>query len=198
LTTPEQFTVPPVSPVPQRKASGGVVALGVINIIYAILFRFCCGVGSLAFSLAVSSLPALLPAMPDMQGRESAFFDMFQSGPMRAYSVISMLVMLILGIGLLVGGIGLLKLKPWGRSLSLGVAVAEIVWIIFSFAINIFFVYPRAAEMMAEQSPQSSQMAMNVVAGTVGVLFALVYPIVLLVCLNLTSVKEQFQPTAGA
>ncbi len=70
---------------------------------------------------------------------------------------------------------------------------AEIVWVLISFAINIFFVYPMMARMMGEQGSPEPQMIMNVVGGIVSVLISLVYPVVLLIMLNLKSIKEQFE-----
>jgi hypothetical protein len=103
-------------------------------------------------------------------------------------------VLLILGIGLLAGGIGLLRLRPWGRSLSLAVAAAEIVWALVDFAISVFFIYPSMSQMMGEDLPQMPQMIGNIVGGTFLTFTKLVYPVALLVCLNLRSIKKQFGP----
>lgn len=190
MTTSQQYGV---SSVPPRKASGGVIALGVISIIYSISFRLCCGVGSLLSSLFATAFAGFLATLPEMDKTQMMPLEMMSTGPMRAYSIINGFVLLILGIMLLAGGIGLLKLRPWGRNLSLGVAAAEIVWVLISFAINVFFVYPLMAEMMGEELPQEPQMIMNVVSGIFSALMSLVYPIVLLVMLNIKSIKEQFE-----
>ena len=124
MTTPEQFGVPPL---PERKASGSVVALGVISIIYAVLFRFCCGAGSMFSMLFASAFTSMMANLPEMEGAPVPQLEMMNSGPMRAYTLINGFVLLVLGGILLAGGIGLLKLRPWARILSLGVAAAEIV-----------------------------------------------------------------------
>jgi hypothetical protein len=122
-------------------------------------------------------------------------FEMMRSGPMQAYTMISGFVLLLLGILLLIAGIGLLRLRPWGRTLSLGVAVGELVWVVMGFAINVFFIYPRTAQMMAEELPEGPQMIGNVVVGVFSAFFFSVYPIVLLVILNMESIKKQFEPS---
>lgn len=192
MTSFEQYGVPPA---PVRKATGGVITLGVINIIYAILFRFCCGMMTLFVFLFMGVFASFMESMPEMEGAQMMQLEAMRSGPMQAYSIISGLVLLMLGVLLLVGGIGLLKLKPWGRMLSLGVAIGEIVWVLMSFAINVFFVYPQTAQMMAEELPEGPQMIGNVVLGIFSSFFFLVYPVVLLICLNLESIKKQFEST---
>jgi len=133
--------------------------------------------------------------MPEMEGTQMLPFEMMSSGPMQAYSIINGLVLLILGTLLLIAGIGLLKLKPWGRTLSLGVAVGEIVWVLMSFAINVFFIYPRMSQMIAGELSETPQMVGNVIGGIVAAFFSLVYPVVLLILLNLESIKKQFETT---
>ncbi len=177
-------------PVPQQKASGGVIALGVINILYALFFRLCCGVGLLSLPLL-----GIFLKMAEEQGAEIPPLDMLASGPVRSYFMIGGFVLLTLGFFLIIGGIGLLTLKPWGRSLSIGVAAGEIAWVIIDFIVNFFFILPATAEATGQELPQ---LAGNVVIGVFFALLKLVYPIILLICLNMELVKRQFEPTEFA
>lgn len=194
MTTPNVFDVPPPLP---RKASGIVVALGIFNIVYGSLFRLCCGLGAFLASLFASAFTDVLENLARMQGKEMPAFEMMLSGPIRSYSMIKGFVLLILGISLCFGGVGLLRLKAWGRNLSIGVAAAEIAWALIDFAISIFFVYPLMVKMGGERFPQAPQMVLNVVFGTLSALAKLVYPVVLLICLNMRSVKDQFESRLG-
>lgn len=196
MTTSEQDGFP-LPPTPPRKASGGVLALGIINIIYAILFRLCCGFGSMILMLSAATFSEFLTNLPEMEGAPMLPFEMMLSGPMRSYMMINGFVLLLLGVFFLIAGIGLIGLKPWGRTLSMGVAAAEIAWVLISFAINVFFVYPSMAQMMGEEAPQTPQLIGNVVGGIFSAFMSLVYPVVLLVCLNLQSIREQFEPVWG-
>jgi hypothetical protein len=185
VTTPAQYGVPPVPP---RKPSGGVIALGVINIIYAVFFRLCCGASTLL-------LGNVILKMAEMQKTQFPI-QMLSNRAVKSYMMIGASVLLILGIFLLISGIGLLMLRPWGRNLSMGVAAAEIVWVILNFAINIFFISPLAVQQASEGASQAQQMVGNVVLQIFGALLTLVYPIVLLICLNLKSIREQFEPSS--
>ena len=182
---------------PLRKPSGSVIALGIFNIGYAVLFRLCCGLGSVLALVFATAFSPFLSSLPEMEGAQMPPFDLMLSGPMRAYWLIKGFVLLTLGILLLCGGIGLLKLKPWGRTLSLGVAAAEIVWVLIDFAINVFFVYPATTQMMGEEFSQMPHMVGNVVFGVFFAFTKLVYPVVLLVCLNLSAIKDQFESAQG-
>ncbi len=194
VTTPPTYSVTPAAPV--RKATGGVLALGIINIVYSVLFRLCCGfvsaVGSLFAILFASSGMDFLANLQGMEGVDMPPLDAIYSGPMMTYNMVKGFVLLLLGIGLLAGGIGLLRLKPWGRTVSLGVAGAEIAWALVDFAVSVFFIYPSMNQMMGEDAAQMPQMIGSVVGGIFFTFMKLVYPVALLVCLNLKSIKDQF------
>jgi len=175
------------------------MALGIISILYSVMFRLCCGLASalssLLFLLFASRGMDLLMNLPEMEGIDMPALGAIYSGPMQSYNLIKGFVLLILGIGLLAGGIGLLRLRPWGRTLSLAVAAAEIAWALVDFAIKVFFIYPSMSQMMGEDMPQMPQMIGNVVGGIFLTFTKLVYPVALLICLNLKSIKEQFGPS---
>ncbi len=180
MTTFPQGTPQPLP----RKPSGGVVALGVINIVYSIFFYICCGFASFAS-------PAFTKALQKVMEQQGV------SGyaPTRAMQAISMVngfVFIVLGTLLIIGGIGLLRRAPWGRMLSLWSAAAVIAWVLIAFAIQIFFLYPQVTRMTGSQFPRQ-QMVVNVIFGVVGVFFQLVYPVVLIICLNLNSIRNQFE-----
>ncbi len=187
MTTPPHYNIPAVS---RHRASGGVIALGVINIIYAVFFRLCCGVSALFYGL----LGGVFLKLAEMQKAQLPPIQMLPTGAVKSYLIISAFVLLILGSLLLIGGIGLLTLKSWGRTLTLGVAAAEIVWVVIDFAISVFFVAPMTIQATGGTASQGTQMIGNVVLQIFAAILKLVYPVILLICLNLKSVREQFEP----
>jgi hypothetical protein len=181
VTSFQQDEIPPM---PRRKPSGGVTALGIISIIYSVFFYICCGFASFAS-------PFFTEAFQHMAERQG--LSGYQpTRAMQAFSFINGSVTVILGALLLIGGIGLLQLKPWGRSLSIAASLAVIVWALIIFILNIFLVYPATVRMLGDKFPQGQQMIISVVAGVFGVFMQLVYPIILVVCLNLKSIREEF------
>lgn len=185
---------------PAPRATGGLLALGIVSIIYSVLFRLCCG-----FIGFMSSLGALflssdafqnLAGMSEIEGMPE--MEMFLSPQMQSYNLIKGFVILFLGIGMLAGGIGLIRLKPWGRSISLAVGGAEVAWAIVNFAINLFVIYPAMMQAAGDGYPQGAQMMSYVAGAGFTTFIALVFPVVLLICLNLRSIKEQFGISADS
>ena len=197
MTTAPPY-IHPQAPAP--RATGGLLALGIVSIVYSALFRLCCGFVGFMSSLGKLFLSSdafqNIANMSELEGMPE--MEMFLSPQMQSYNVINGFVMLFLGFGMLAGGIGLIRLKLWGRSISLAVAGAEVAWAIVSFAINIFFVYPAMNQMVGEGSPAGPQMIWSIVGGAIGTFMTLVFPVVLLVCLNLGSIKEQFGISANS
>ena len=91
----------------------------------------------------------------------------------------------IFNIILIVSGIGLLKRRNWGRTLSNVYAVIAIIQAIGTLVLNLVFLPEAMAEMPgAENNP--GQAIGNIVGGVV----ALIYPILLLIFLNKPEVKS--------
>jgi len=176
---------------PARKPSGGVIALGILSIIYSMVFQICGSIIGL-------SLPFWVPALADYL--ENQIPDMLDlgaivEGPFMAYVVISSFVSLILGLSFLFGGIGLLKLRPWGRVLSIGASVAAIVWNIINFLIGFIFVNPWVNRAMGQEYPHAPQVIGQAFGSFAGVVAQLALPIALLIFLTRTSMKEEFEPS---
>lgn len=186
MTTPHQYQVP--RPMP-RKPSGGLMTLGILSIIYSIVFQICGSIIGLSLPFWIPALANFLenqiPDAPDI----SAVFE----GPFMAYMVIGSLVSLILGLSFLFGGIGLLKLRPWGRSLALGASVATIVWSIINSLIGFFIVNPWVSRALGQEHTDAPQVIGQAFGSLTGMFFQLALPIAMLVFLTRPSMKEQFE-----
>jgi hypothetical protein len=95
---------------------------------------------------------------------------------------------------LLVSGIGLLLMKPWARTASLGFSLFKIGMFIIEVPLYMtFWVVPFLAEARA-QGPEAPRLAMAGLIFGLPVVFCfeLFYPILLLVVLQRTNVREAF------
>ena len=190
MTTPTGFAAP-YGPV--RKATGGLMALGILSIIYAVMFQICGSIFGLSLLFWAPALAHFLEnQIPDAPNIGALF-----EGPFMTYIVLSSLVSLILGLSFLFGGIGLLKLRPWARSLALGASVATIVWNIMNTLIGIFIVTPWVNRAVGQGAADAPQIIGQVVGSFAGLLFQLALPIALIVFLTRPSFKEQFEPPPG-
>lgn len=190
MTTQQSHHAP--QPMP-RARSGGLTAVGILSIVYAVVFHLCGSIFGLSFPLWG---PAFFRFIEDNVPDAPPLGALFE-GPMMWFSVISSLAMLILGVCFLAGGIGLLKLRPWGRKLSLAVSVATIVWTIMAFLISQIFVAPLVYDAMEHSTQHGSHIVGQIFGAVIGVAFRLAFPIILLVFLTRPAFAEQFEPPPG-
>ena len=137
--------------------------------------------------------------VPDM----SQAMNQFMSPAMMTFSMIGAASGLVTNLILLIGGAGLLLLTPWGRKISLLAAILKIVNIIVFSLIQAFVIMPKMSEAMGEMMktmptgtggpmpgffPKMMEM-MGVAQAVITILFVSIYPVVLLVLLNLKDVR---------
>ena len=120
------------------------------------------------------------------------------------FSVIGGVTGLVTNLVLAVGGIGLLLMAGWGRVVSLVAAVLKIVNIVVISLINLLVFMPRqyeAVEKMMESMPtgpggppatimMTFVEAWGTVWAIISIILVCIYPIVLLVLLNLKDVRR--------
>jgi len=107
---------------------------------------------------------------------------------------------LLLSALLLAGGVGLLKMRPWGRTVSLVYAPLSIAYHLVALIYALAFIMPATREFLQLAAQQNPQMGPAVVAGEVGGYIGLfigtaviIYPIVVLVILLRPSVAAAFR-----
>ena len=169
----------------QRPTS--VTVFGILNLVFAALGL--CGVAFGVMGLAVmANIPEGIDRPPNPQ------LDALQNPAYLAYSYASIGLGFLATIVLAIAGIGLLKLKSWGRSLSLGYAAYAIVMNIVGFVVSyIFIIQPAVALAEQGNDPQAQgQMIGTIVGGAVGGCLGLIYPFLLAFFMFRPNVKAAF------
>ena len=91
-------------------------------------------------------------------------------------------------------GVGLLRLKSWGRKLSIGYAIYAIVFTIISSAANFMFLFrPMMEEAQQRQGVEAGAAIGGAIGASVGSCFGLIYPIILLIFMMRPKVVAAFQ-----
>ncbi len=153
----------------QRPAA--VTTFGILNIIFAGFGVFGI-IGSFALLTMTAASAAKNPVLRIMQ--ENPAYAMWMK-------VAIPLGILACGV-LLAAGVGLLRMKNWGRTLSIAYAIYAIVIGILSTVLNILFVVrPLLEEASRKQGPEAAGAMGGAIGGSVGGCFGLIYPIVLLI-----------------
>lgn len=202
---------------PSRKRPGPVTAIAILNIVFGILWillYLCLGLVLGFFYMVISGQGA----QKDMQEIQ-AFFQIYMDSLSRnvpgflAYMIASSIFGILMTILLLISGIGLLSLKKWARNLCIAYGVLSIVFALIACGYTIAFVnsgMPKVqeeinewisqkaknpqlrAQLKAQQGDSSMQMMMNSFGSVMGTIFAMIYPIAVLVIMFLPKVKLAF------
>jgi hypothetical protein len=161
----------PVPPPGQR--SSIAMIFGILNLCFSALgiFGTCAGVAILAFGQTLTQM-ANEPGGPKVQ--------IIPDGPMFGLFVVSIVLGGAFSIVLLVAGIGLMKYKKWGRTLSIAYSWFNIVFAIVSTIANVGVAISKAFEVGIEDQEKAQQIG-AAVGGGVGGCLGIVYPLVLLI-----------------
>jgi hypothetical protein len=124
-----------------------------------------------------------------------------------AFSISDTIINLLLNLAFLAGGVGLLVLAPWGRRVSLIVAILKILATIIYSLLFVFVFWPVMTEVMTSTMesimvvppggsgppPEFLEVMMEIggiLVALITILAGCLYPVALLVLLNLREVKE--------
>lgn len=158
-----------------------VTVFGILNIVFA-AFGIFGTLGSLA----------LFSANADMN---NPVIKIIHDNPNYAlWMKICISLGLIVTIALLAAGSGLLKLKPWARTLSIAYAIYAIVFGIISIVANYFFLTKPLMEQAQGQHDAAAAAAVGAaIGGAVGGCVGMVYPILLLIFMTRPNVIAAFK-----
>ena len=162
-----------------------VTVFGILNIVFAAL-GFLGAIGSF-FTMFIMPNTANNPVL-----------KIVHEQPVMYWWTLSALVAgLALSALLLIAGIGLLKMKPSGRVMSVYYSIANLVLGVASLLVNgVFLISPLLAEAGKSSGPEAAGAVGGVIGGVCGGSCALVYPIVLLIFMTRPKLVAAFNPPA--
>ena len=143
-----------------------VTVFGILNIVFA--------------ALALSCMPftLLFLLMPERLGIFGvAMLEVREGAPAyHAWLVASNVLGILAAVVLLFAGIGLLKMKSWGRSVSIGYAIFDML----RSGAGLVFTYAYVVAPVMREENQSPFAAAEMMSDLAGGCIALIYPVVLL------------------
>ena len=145
----------------QRPTS--VTVFGVLNIVFAAF-----GVFGLIASIALLLMP--------VDSNNPVVKVMHESPGYAAWLKIGILLGILSCAALLAAGIGLLRLKSWARTLSIGYAIYAIAFGILGMMVNfIFLIRPMLDQARQQQGTQAAGAIGGAIGASIGGCFGLIY-----------------------
>lgn len=175
-----------MGPAPGGSRPASFLVFGILNIVFGVL-GLCGTAGSSAMFLV--QLPRD-PAMPN------PMLDLLDSNPTyRLFLQVTIALGGLASLALLAAGVGLLLSKAWGRTLSIGYAWYAIVAAIMGTIVNwVYVIQPMLAAAKADAGPAAMGALGGAVGGMLGGLFALAYPVVLLIFMYRPAARAAVAP----
>lgn len=184
---------------PARRPPAGVVALGILHVVFASLYLALVTCGGLLHLTGAAR--AATPGHAELQARAEQYLRQ-QYPLLMALDPVLQALYVGLAVVLVVAGTGLLKLRPWARRASLAFAVVflgALAWTLvttaffFAPALNVFLAGEAARDPgFAALAPQTSVWGVVVVHAVL-----MAYPVAVLVVLLRPAAREAFAPTGG-
>ena len=172
---------------PEQPRPTSVTVLGILNIILGSMWLVggMCGAASLPLSMLVG---------------QAGMSEYQLSQPLMAWSVIESFVGAIVGLLFLLGGIGLLRSRPWGRTISIGAAIAKLVVSALTQGVSILLGasmlrgghIPGMEHLDMPKEVMGFVAAMMFVGACFGLVFNMAYPVTLLVFMFTRRVRTYF------
>ena len=172
---------------PEQPRPTSVTVLGILNIILGSMWLVggMCGAASLPLSMLVG---------------QAGMSEYQLSRPLMAWSAIESFVGAIVGLLFLLGGIGLLRSRPWGRTISIGAAIAKLVVSALTQGVSILLGasmlrgghIPGMEHLDMTKEVMGLVAAMMFVGACFGLVFNMAYPVTLLVFMFTRRVRTYF------
>lgn len=165
-----------------------------------------CGFGSLILTNSLGSVMPAPPSLPARPGQPpppmppNAFDIMKQLNDAipgyRAFTIVSLALNFLIDMLLISSGIGLLKMQPWARWLSLVYASISILFHLGTFVYQLIWVLPATKSLFANTSMPAGFSSLVTVSSGIGVVVNLlyaIYPVAVIVVLLLPSTAAAFR-----
>jgi hypothetical protein len=175
--------VTPLGAGEQRPTS--VTVFGILNIIF----------GSLGILCTPFALMVLFVTPPPGQGQNpNPAIELMKDPGYRTITVVMSGLGIVASAVLLASGIGLLRLRPWGRALAIGYAFYALAAALVNMVVSyVYLIAPMMEAAQKNNNPQSTGAAVGgTIGGLIGSVGSLIYPVLLLVFMTRPRVVRAF------
>ena len=167
------------------------LVLGILNLVFGAM-----GLLGIAMTMAMVFIPQPKSPSPN----PNPFMGLIQENEGYAlFMKISVPLGLVASVVLILAGVGLLRLRSWGRHLSIGYAIYAIIAAIVGAAANCYFLMPLVQKALRMPGgPEQMGLIGGVIGGMVGGCVGVLYPAILLFFMFRPNVVAAMQPPCCA
>lgn len=174
------YAVPPVSRKPVS-----VTVLGIIGIVFGSLIIM--GSGASALGMFV-----MRGVMRSFASGVNSPATAAQMEPIWNWGIISAVIGLLVGIGLLVAAIAFLRLAFWGLRAMVIYAIVDLTWQLIKIIVTVAWLIPYQTRQMAAAGPGVPTMAFSHFSTFIWIAILCAFPVVVLVFSSRQNVREAF------
>ncbi|MFN9369873.1 MAG: hypothetical protein ACK6CT_14100 [Planctomycetia bacterium] len=185
LSPSASAAAPPATP---KAHPASLTVFGILNIIFGILGICVTAGGVVPFVMELPSDPAVPNPMLDLIKSNAGY---------RTFLIVSLALGGIVAVTVIVGGIGLLLAKAWGRTLSIVYGWYSIVAAIVGMGVNFYLMQPLLAKMQDAGGPGQLAVTAGLVGGLIGAGLGMIYPVLLLVFMNRPAIRDAVGSSRG-
>ena len=175
------------------KRPTSVTVFGILNIVFAVIGM--CGVAVTAAQPAIQQAVEQAAKADGQEVQQDPVQKLLAADPkVRLIGNISTGSGVVVTLVLLISGVALLLMRPWGRTLSIVYAVYDILSKIALSALSFWFIQSalEGQEEVPAEIPVGTLQGIFAFSFGCSLIFGLVYPIVLLIFMFRTTVTEAF------
>ncbi len=175
-----------------------ITVIGILCIVFGglgVVTMVCCGIPGVIATQFMGQVQ--LPSAPGQPPIENPMKEMNNNPGIMAFQLASITMSTLAWSILLISGIGLLKMKKWGRLTAIIYAFISIIWGSIAWVVQQQLIRPRMEEwakkvqaQVGQSNPFLNNPTFNNIAAAFGLVVAFAIPIVVLVLMCLPAVKN--------
>lgn len=185
----------------QRNRPTAVLVMAILNFVMGAIYLLSYSCGGLAL-IGLRAMKNMAPPAGKGPNPFGEMYDMYESIPgFIALTITFSILAIAMAILLIVAGMGLLKMRPWARQACVAYSIYGILSGLFSFVYTLTLANPAIVKWQEETMQRQGRAipSLSSISGSfsdffafAGLLWALAYPIALLIVLYRPSVSAAF------
>ncbi len=188
----------PQAPNSQKRPASATV-FAVLNLVFGVMGA--CGLIALFGMLLFTDTLVNSEIGKEMEKADPTVFEQLQDPSVQVTNMITGGIGLVSTILLFAGGMGLLAIRPYGRTATIYYAVLALLNLVFQIVVHFMVTIPLLDKMLAQGAAQGvdaqqleAQVTMQKFSPIFGLIIGAIYPVFCLIFMNRKPILERYKP----